>query len=183
MKPQIDALVRFAMFRDFRPDELASVAATLAVVDLAPGQVLFEAGTQGRSMYFLHMGRVQIDRESTPGHIEVLAELEPPTIIGEMAVLDSMPRSARAVAMRPSVLWEMDEVRLGELADSGNPAAFKIMRWIARSLSDRLRRTNDKLIDIYAKPFKSIMELKERLRELNPGMLSVGFDDAPTDGD
>lgn len=179
MKPQIDALLRFPIFKDFRPDELATVATSLRVVDLAPGEVLFEEGDQGCSMFFLHMGRIQIDRTSTPGYVEVLAELEPPTVIGEMAVLDHMPRSARAVAMRPCVLWEMDEARLEELAQGGNPAAFKIIRWIARSLSDRLRRTNDRLIDIYAKPFKSIFELKERLRKLSPGMLSVGFDQDP----
>lgn len=184
MKPQIDALLRFEMFKEFRPDELAAVAGSLRVVDLQPGEVLFEAGDPGNSMFFLHMGRVQVDRPTTPGNAEVLAELDPPTVLGEMAVLDRMPRSARIVAMRPSVLWEMEETRLVALAQEGNPAAYKIMRWLARSLSDRLRRTNDKLIEIYAKPFKSIMELKERLREVDPGLVTVAFEtgDEP-DGD
>lgn len=176
MKPEIDALLKFPIFKDFRPDELAAVARHLKTHELDIGAVLFEEGDPGDAMYFLYLGRIQIDRQTTPGNYEVLAELDPPTILGEMAVLESKPRSARAVAMKPSVLWAMSAEALAELAGTGNASAYKVMRWIARGLSDRLRHTNDKLIEIYAKPFKSIMELKERIKELHPGVISVGMD-------
>ncbi len=176
MKPEIDTLLRFPMFKELRPQELAAISNLLAVEDFAPGDVLFDEGDLGDRMYFLHMGRIQIDRQTTPGHYEVLAELEPPAIIGEMAILREAPRSARGVAMKPSVLWGIDRDSLLDLANTGNAASYKIIRWIAASLSERLSRTNDKLIEIYSKPFKSIMELKERLKEVHPDIVSVGMD-------
>lgn len=171
MKPDIDALVRFPIFGNFSPKELSAVAGVLTEKEFAPGAMLFNEGDGGTSCFFLHLGRVQIDRQTAPGDWELLAVLDAPSILGEMAILRKAPRSARAVAMRPSVLWEMPESALNDLAAEGNPAAYKIMKWIACSLSDRLSKTNDKLIDIYAKPHKSMIELKQRLKELEPGLL------------
>lgn len=176
MRPDIDALVRFPIFADFSPRELSSVAGALTEHELAPGAMLFDEGQAGASCFFLHLGKIQIDRKSTPGDWELLAVLDAPSILGEMAILRQAPRSARAVAMRPCVLWEMPESALNQLANDGNPAAYKIMKWIARSLSDRLSKTNDKLIDIYAKPHKSMIELKQRLKELEPGIVNPGVD-------
>jgi len=175
MRPDIDALVRFEMFSDFRPNELASVARRLDVINLDPGEELFREDEPGDAMFLLQGGKIQIDHASAPGQRETLAEIEPPAVIGEMAILEHKPRSARAGAMRPSLLWRMREESLAELATSGDAAAYKMMRWIARELSDRVRKTNDKLLEIYTKPFKSIMDLKARLKELQPGVVSVGF--------
>ena len=175
MKPRIDSLIRYPVFADFSPSEMASVARILELVELSPGEILFEFGSTGTSMFFLDVGRIQIDHPTTPGKFKVLASINPPGIFGEMSLLNAEPRSARAVAIRPSVLWKMDRSSLLTLAEEKHAAAFKIMVWIASELSNRLRDTNEKLIEIYAKPFQSIQELKRQLEELTPGFISKGF--------
>ena len=139
MKPKIDDLIAFEVFKNFRPDELADVANSLHVIELSDGDALFNEGDSGKSMFFIHKGSITICRAAG----EVLATLDAPTIFGEMAVLEHKPRSASAVAKGKAVLWEMDESELTALAESGSPAAYKIMTWIAKGLSDKLRRTND----------------------------------------
>lgn len=174
-RPSIDDLLSFELFRDLRSDELVEVSRNLEEIILEPGEVLFQEGEEGEEMYFLFRGKVQIDRKGARGQREPLATIEAPSVIGEMALLDHKPRSARVVAVRTSTLWKMGEKDLLNLAETKGLAAYKIMRWLATLLSERLRRTNDRLVEIYAKPFQSIVELKERLKEINPEVLAYEF--------
>lgn len=139
MKPKIADLMQFEIFKSFKPSELADVANVLAAIELNGGDVLFKEGAPGRSMYFIFQGSIIIRREAG----EDLAKLTAPTIFGEMAILDHLPRSASAFAKGPTILWEMQEADLLQLAEKGSSAAYKIMTWIARGLSDKLRKTNE----------------------------------------
>ena len=168
MRPNIDALLRYPTFADFRPDELASIARVLQVRELQAGEVLFEYGATGSSMFLLDVGRIQIDLPTTPGNFQILATLNPPSVFGEMALLTAEPRSARALAVRPSILWEIERASLEPLAKESHAAGYKTMKWIATQMSSRLRATNERLREIYAKPFKSIQELKAQLEEITP---------------
>ena len=139
MRPKIDDLVQFEIFKGFKPGELADVANSLEVTLLEDGQPLFKEGDPGRSMFFIFKGAIRIQLASG----EELAKLEAPTIFGEMAILEHKPRSATAVAVDSTVLWEMGEQTLVKLAVEGSPAAYKIMSWIAKGLSGKLRKTNE----------------------------------------
>ncbi len=139
MKPKIDQLIAFEVFKGFSPAELGAVANSLDVIELGENDVLFEQGASGRSMFYIYRGAVRIEGN---GGV-VYATLESPTILGEMAILEHKPRSARAVADKESVLWEMDESSLAKLVEQSNMAAYKIMKWIATGLSDKLRKMND----------------------------------------
>ncbi len=176
MRPSIDALLRYPIFQKFSPSELGSVARILTLREINPGEILFNKGDTGQSLFFLDVGRVQIDSPTTPGNFRTLATLNPPTMFGEMSILNNAPRSARAVAIHPSVLWEMQQDDLLALAVEKNAAAFKIMVWIAAELSNRLRTSTNKLVEIYAKPFQSIQELKSQLKEMTPGFIEQGFE-------
>ena len=175
MRPSTEALLRYPVFRNFGPAELSSVSRLLVMRELDPGEVLFEKGAAGSSMFFLDVGRVQVDVPTAPGQHKVLASLDPPALFGEMSLLNNEPRSARIMAIRPSVLWEMNRESLLTIAEEKHAAAFKIMVWSASELSNRLRDTNNKLIQIYAKPFQSIQELKAQLAAMNPGITSANF--------
>lgn len=176
MRPKVETLARYPVFTNFSKSELNSVANLLTLQELSAGQTLFEKGAAGTSMFFLDLGRIQIDVPTTPGNVKVLARLEPPTLFGEMAILNNEPRSARAIAMTPAVVWEMGREQLLILAQEKHAAAFKIMVWIASELSNRLRGTNEKLVEIYAKPFQSIQELKNQIGEMTPGFISEKFE-------
>lgn len=175
MRPEIDDLISFELFKGLRSDELVEVARNLEQIEIPPGGVLFQEGDEGEEMYFLFRGRVQIDRLTTRSQRETLAIIDAPSVIGEMSLLDHKPRSARVLAIRHTVVWKMTEKDLLNLAEVKGLAAYKIMRWLATSLSERLRRTNDRLVEIYAKPFQSIVELKERLREISPEIIAYDF--------
>jgi CRP-like cAMP-binding protein len=62
------------------------------------GETLFAEGSTGRELFIIQEGRVGIYKDSPDGRIE-LAKVEAGGIIGEMSLLDTLPRSATVTAL------------------------------------------------------------------------------------
>src|SRR5262249_18532238 len=74
------------------------------VLQLKAGGVLFAAGDAGNGCYRLAKGLLKVMVTSTDGEERIVAILGPGTVVGELAMIDRMPRSASVVALRDSVL-------------------------------------------------------------------------------
>ncbi|MBN1577065.1 MAG: cyclic nucleotide-binding domain-containing protein [Chitinispirillaceae bacterium] len=62
------------------------------------GETLFTEGSTGRELFIIQEGRVGIYKDTPDGRVE-LARVEEGGIIGEMSLLDTLPRSATVVAL------------------------------------------------------------------------------------
>jgi hypothetical protein len=118
------------------PDEvLADVAALLEEVDVDAGEVVFEKGDVGSALYVVVEGKVRVTSQD-----RVLVELGPRDIFGEMAALDTEPRSATVTALEPTSLFRLEQEALYELmADR-----IEVVRGVIRILCSRLRRVTDR---------------------------------------
>ncbi len=76
---------------------------------LPAGAPVFEEGDEGRSLFVIQAGHVELTRRSGDGS-RVVARLGPGEFFGEMSVLLGQPRTVRAVAA--------DDARLLEIAGS-----------------------------------------------------------------
>jgi putative ABC transport system ATP-binding protein len=74
------------------------------VVELVPGEVLFEQGSMGGLIYMLERGEIEIVRRLDDGSEEIRAVLGPGRYFGEIGPLFGMPRSATARARGAAVL-------------------------------------------------------------------------------
>lgn len=102
-----------------------------AVERFVAGDVIFAAGERGDCMYVVRDGTVTIEAEGMP-----IEEIGPGGIFGELALIDSAPRSATATATTPCELIALNE-RAFLFHVSQTPFfALNVMR----VLSDRLRR-------------------------------------------
>lgn len=63
-----------------------------------PGETLFEEGSTGRELFIIHEGSVGVYKDGPDGSVE-LAQLERGAIVGEMSLLDTLPRSATVKAI------------------------------------------------------------------------------------
>jgi CRP-like cAMP-binding protein len=61
------------------------------------GETLFTEGSAGRELFIIHEGKVGVYKEAQDGRVE-LAQIEQGGIVGEMSLLDTLPRSATVVA-------------------------------------------------------------------------------------
>jgi putative ABC transport system ATP-binding protein len=74
------------------------------IVELVPGEVLFEQGSMGGLIYMLERGEIEIVRKLDDGSEEVRAVLGAGRYFGEIGPLFGMPRSATARARSAAVL-------------------------------------------------------------------------------
>ena len=84
--------------------QLAKLFDVLSVHQLKAGDVLFAVGDAGDGCYCLDKGLLKVTMTSITGEERIVAILGPGAVVGEMAMIDRMPRSASVVALRDSVL-------------------------------------------------------------------------------
>ncbi len=95
-----DALARVDLFSRLRWKELTEVAKCCRVAKYSPASVLISQGEKGLGLFIITKGTVRITRKNSPdGAEEVLGTAGMADIIGEMALLDDMPRSATVTAV------------------------------------------------------------------------------------
>ena len=130
----VDRLLRSPGFEKFSEDALAYLLGQSRAVQLQDGDVLFDKGASGDTMYFvlageitIHLGGREVERVQAGG------------ILGEMAMLEGRIRSARASATDTTVLLEL-EARGIERADMAFRAI--LFELITRTLILRLRRSD-----------------------------------------
>jgi len=105
--------------------------------DFAAGTVLFEEGQPGLHMYVVTHGEVEIRRKvGETDH--VLAILQPGDFFGEMAILNSRPRSATAVTRIASRLLVLE----GHMFEAMLRARPEIAMRIIKTLALRLESAN-----------------------------------------
>ena len=99
------------------------------------GDVIFEEGSVGKHMYVVVSGSVRIVKKAG-GEVAVVATLGKGELFGEMALVDSLPRSASAVAAGDDTsVVEIDHAQFAYLV--GQQPAFALI--ILKALSLRLR--------------------------------------------
>jgi len=76
---------------------LAKLSALIQSQTYRPGEVVIHQGEMKRDLFFLTEGVVEISRKEGDGEL-VLNEIEPPYILGDVAFLFGMPRTATAKA-------------------------------------------------------------------------------------
>ena len=107
------------------------------------GEVVFEEGDSGRHLYLVLDGAVLIRKE---GDLvaTVLGEVHAGEMFGEIALLDSRPHSATAIAVGPTEIALYDRETFLESLRRDPELALRVIA----SLAQRLRSTNDQLLKV-----------------------------------
>jgi CRP/FNR family transcriptional regulator, cyclic AMP receptor protein len=108
-------------------------------VHLAADQVLFVAEDTGDGCYRIEKGLLKVSIASGSGTERILAILAAGAIVGELAVLDGLPRSATVLALRDSELLFVSKAKFDQCANK-HPELYQHLLTL---LASRLRETND----------------------------------------
>ncbi len=104
------------------------------------GEYVFSEGDEADVLYLIHKGKVKITKHS--GGTEKLVQiLEEGEFVGEMAIINSLPRSADAVAIVDCQLIKMDRESFYRTIEKNRQFAKSVIEF----LSTRLRDTTDQL--------------------------------------
>ncbi len=131
-------LGRSVVFNGLDEAELRRLAGITREVSLAPGDVLFEQGEESDGLYIVISGIVRIYLTAGDGREATISLLEDGEMIGEIALLDGLPRSAGAAALTPTKLIFIPHRPFCDLLDSSP----QLSRQVMLMLCERLRAAN-----------------------------------------
>ena len=106
---------------------------------LTPGEILFEEGDKGEVMYLIREGKIKITKGKGEDE-KVLAVLKEGDFFGEMAIIESAPRSASAIAATNVSLLVIDKETFRSKIKE-NP----LIEYVLETLSRRLRAADEQM--------------------------------------
>ena len=143
-------LKKVPLFEGLTQAQLQKIASIASERRYDGSASIFKEGDVGQEMYVIASGKVRISKMIPGAGEEALAILEPGHYFGEMAVIEDTPRSADAIAHIPCTLWVIDREKLDQLMFTDKDLAYVLLWTFVRTLSERLRETNEKLRAFFA---------------------------------
>jgi NTE family protein len=125
---------RVQLFRYFNDDEKADFSRAFKLEHFEAGQLIFEEGEWGHSMYLLDAGMVELFTHDADGRQVVLARLKPGDVVGEVAVLLGERRWATARAAESVSVWTLHKESLDRLLARSPAAGLSIRREVERQV-------------------------------------------------
>ncbi|MFH1808696.1 MAG: cyclic nucleotide-binding domain-containing protein [Pseudomonadota bacterium] len=143
LKP--DQLKQVALFAALEPAHLAQVVSLAVEEEYPAGARIFNEGDPGDRLFVIIEGRVRISKLIPNAGEEALTILEAGSYFGEMALIDESTRSAHAIAHSTVRLASIERTAFEQLLFVNRDLAYDVLWSFVRTLSSRLRETNDKL--------------------------------------
>jgi signal-transduction protein with cAMP-binding, CBS, and nucleotidyltransferase domain len=141
----VEMLSKISLFSALQPSYLRRIANLGIEEDYPLNALIFKEGAQGDKMYLILSGAVRISRVVPGMGEEALAVLRAGTHFGEMALIDDFPRSADARAHEACRLFVVRKEDMEDLLFVDRDLAYDLLWSFVRTLSSRLRETNDKM--------------------------------------
>lgn len=104
--PNLLAAIR--MFEHLNEDDRIALADVIDELKVPEGHTLFQAGDPGDSLFIMKSGEIELFIKDTAGQKIVLTTAQPGDMFGELAMLDTGPRTATALALSQSDVLVLD---------------------------------------------------------------------------
>jgi CRP-like cAMP-binding protein len=128
-------LTRVSLFEGLSEASLAALAELAGEVEFSDGDAMVIQGQVGTGLFVLVSGAARVTRGS-----DELARLGPGEFLGELAVIDRLPRMASAFAVGPTTCLALASWDLFRQVDADRDLAHSLLRGLAlrvRHLSDQ----------------------------------------------
>ncbi len=97
-----DVLAQVPIFSDLTRSELQTLAINCRERDFSAGARLLQQGETGVGLFIITGGRVRVVQQGPSGDERDLGVFERGSVLGELSLLDDLPRTATVVAMEPT---------------------------------------------------------------------------------
>jgi len=138
----VEFLVTSSPFSMHGANDCSKLAQFMDRIVLASDSVLFSQGQIGDALYVIKSGRLEIYKTDESGEVHV-ADVQPGEVVGEMALIEDLPRSASVRAKETAELLVLSRDSFRGLEKSYPPCAVKLHKELLAILSARLRKATD----------------------------------------
>jgi CRP/FNR family cyclic AMP-dependent transcriptional regulator len=144
-KSTLEILAQIDLFKDVPQTHLRRVVDIGVEEQYRTSATIFSEASPGDKFYLIVEGAVRISRFVPGMGEEALAVIRAGAYFGEMSLIDDAPRSATAVCHERCRLFVVHRKDLEDLLFVDRDLAYELLwNWV-RTLSRRLRATNDKM--------------------------------------
>jgi CRP/FNR family transcriptional regulator len=135
-------------------------------ITLSEGEVLFERGDAGDGCYWVHQGVLKVFIASATGEERILAILGPGAIVGELAMIDSLPRSATVQVVRNCKLTFVSRTAFTSMLQQ-HP---EIYGTVLKTIAARLRQSDEDMVassflTVRARVARALLQFTQQLGE------------------
>ena len=145
------------------------------VVRLPAGRVLFWEGDSGDGCYRVEDGLLKLTMVSKSGAERILAFHGPGAIVGELAVIDGLPRPMSAVAVRDTVLSFLSRTAFAAFGEKHPELCQSLLRLLTKRMRERdkmLAATS--FLMVKGRIAHTLLELAEHFgEEVEPGRIVI----------
>ena len=156
MRDAFEALTRLPLLRAVPDDERRALADQAFPRHLSRGQVLFLQDERSDHLFLVERGRLKVTVSSPRGQELLLQVVGPGGALGELSVVDGLPRSATATALDDLALWCVPAVAVRELLARSPTLCLAV----AEDLAAQVRRLTGSSADLV------FLDLPQRLAKL-----------------
>ena len=140
LNEEVDLLRKIPLFAKIEPSKLKLLAFTSERLTFGAGQELFHQGDVGDKAYIIINGEADILVDSPSGEL-VVAKLGKNDIVGEIAILIDIPRTATVRAASDLTTLAISKDQFFRMVNEFPDMAIEIMR----ELAQRLEQTTGQL--------------------------------------
>jgi CRP-like cAMP-binding protein len=135
LNEEVDLLRKIPIFSKIEPSKLKLLAFTSERLNFGPGQELCHQGDVGNTAYIILEGEADVLVDSPAGEIAV-AKLGKNDLVGEMAILIDIPRTATVRAVGPVATLAISKELFFRLITEFPQMGVEIMRELAHRLEN-----------------------------------------------
>lgn len=127
--------------------QLGVIAAHMEVLHLEEGELLFGEGEKSDYMCFVVSGQLEVFKQSKGGNRIPVSTILRGRSIGEMAMMDELPRSASVVALEPCTLLSLTREGFEQILAGYPQPGITLLKALSRMVSLHLRLASGQLAD------------------------------------
>lgn len=135
------------LFNHLSEDELKAFLSILVPWEVDAGAQILAEGQIVTHLYLVDDGAVQV-RRMAQGREMLLGRLGPGAFFGEVNLFDPGTATASIWAMKPTKMAVVDYASMHNFLNSYPGIGFKIVSVIVVELAKRLRKTNERLVNV-----------------------------------
>lgn len=150
---RIRLLEKVPLFAGLGRRYLGTVLVKLFQREYEAGEMIFLTGEPGKALYIVLDGTVLIYHQIN-GHEHPVATMTPGSYFGEMALIDTLPRTASARAEEPARLLIFYKSHFDQLIEGRSAIALTVMGNLLKTLASYVRSVAGRPVDRAGSPLQ-----------------------------
>ena len=147
VQERIAALQKSQWGEGLSAEEMERFSQYLYLAKAHPDEKIFNEGAIEPYMCFVAEGMVRVTKGDSKRNIKTICDIGPGRTVGEMSIIDGLPRSASAVAIQETLVLVLTKDNFEHLIQDNPRLGVALYKRLAQMISHRLRVSDWMLVE------------------------------------